>query len=162
MPTYLIAFVVSDFASISGWTPGASLLEQRVFARPNAIANAGFALDTGLKALRAFQDYFQIPFALPKLDQVAVPDFDLIAMENWGLVIYVESYLLYNESRSTFRDLNNIATVLAHEYAHQYFGNLVTPKWWSCVWLSEGFADLYENIATNWVLGEIMQACTSE
>lgn len=148
-PTYLIAFVVSDFASISGTTEKGFV--QRVFARPNAIEDGAFALDTGLKSLSAFEKYFNIPFKLPKMDQAAIPDLNLIAMENWGLVLYVESYLLYNSSRSTFADKNNIATVISHEYAHQYFGNLVTPKWWSYIWLNEGFADLFENIATDWV-----------
>lgn len=84
--TYLIAFIVSDFESKNG--SNAAGFVQRVYARPNAIHDGDFGLDTGLKVLTAFEQYFGIPFAFPKMDQVAIPDFAAGAMENWGLVTY--------------------------------------------------------------------------
>lgn len=86
MPTYLIAFIVSDFESKT--RSNAANFVQRVFARPNAIQHGDFGLETGIKVLDAFERYFGIPFAFPKMDQVAVPDFEAGAMENWGLVTY--------------------------------------------------------------------------
>ncbi|XP_037031041.1 aminopeptidase N-like [Bradysia coprophila] len=152
-PTYLIAFVVSDFVQenngINADFPHAT------YARPNAIQGAAYSVEMGEKILKAFDDYLTIPFshALPKMDQVAVPDFAAGAMENWGLVTYREPYLLLFEN-STFTTKTNIVTIVAHEFAHQWFGNLVTPRWWTYLWLNEGFATLFEYYATNWVLPE--------
>lgn len=86
-PTYLIAFVVSDFESKSFKNDAG--FEHRIFARPNAIQDGDFGLDTGVKVLDALEKYFGIPFAFPKVDQVALPVFPLIAMENWGLVTFL-------------------------------------------------------------------------
>lgn len=151
-PTYLIAFIVSDFASVQAANEKGFV--QRVFSRPNAIQDGQFGLTTGIKVLDAMEKYFGIDFALPKMDQVAVPDFAAGAMENWGLVTYREAYLLFSEARSTFVNKRQIATIVAHEYAHQWFGNLVTPKWWTYLWLNEGFATLFEHYATEWVFPE--------
>lgn len=149
MPTYLVAFVVSDFAVLSNTNKFGFV--QRVFARSTAIADGQFALEMGHRTLTAYEKYFGIPFALPKMDQVAIPVLSFTAMENWGLIIYKEPYLLYNTSHNSFAEERQVAVTITHEFAHQYFGNLVTPKWWSNVWLSEGFANLFENIAADWV-----------
>uniref|UniRef100_A0A182NNG8 Aminopeptidase N n=1 Tax=Anopheles dirus TaxID=7168 RepID=A0A182NNG8_9DIPT len=138
MSSYLLAFVVSDFLFRSG--------SQRVYVRPNAFNEASFGLEAGQRILAALDAYLGIAYSthMAKIDQVAVPDFAAGAMENWGLVTYREQYLLFNPAVSTYRTKTNVATTIAHEYAHQWFGNLVTAEWWEYIWLNEGFATLYE------------------
>lgn len=113
--TYLIAFIVSDFHYIENNDPK----RQRVFAKPQSIENneAVLALDAGKKILDKFQEHLGVDYEPPKMDQVAVPDFDAGAMENWGLVTYREEYLLYNEAIATTRQRENILTIISHEYA---------------------------------------------
>lgn len=98
-----------------------------------------FALDCGMKVLDYFTDYFGVEYPLPKLDHVAIPDFSAGAMENWGLVTYREVALLADKT-SNVAALMRIAYVVAHEEAHQWFGNIVSPEWWKELWLNEGFA----------------------
>ncbi|XP_062557614.1 aminopeptidase N-like [Armigeres subalbatus] len=142
MSTYLLAFVVSDFASRGSET-------NRVFARINAIEEVDFAVEAGEKILAELDAHLGIGYFehMPVMKQFAIPDFSAGAMENWGLVTYREQYLLFNPELSTYRTKTNIATVIAHEFAHQWFGNLVTPEWWEYLWLNEGFATLYEYYA---------------
>lgn len=150
--TYLVAFIVSNFVSIGNTDD----IQQRVFAKPQSINNneASLALDAGKKILEKFIEHLGVEYQLPKLDQAALPDFDAGAMENWGLVTYREEYLLYNEALATTRQRENILTIIAHEYAHQWFGNHVAPRWWSYLWLNEGFATLYENYLASLVYPE--------
>ncbi|XP_052862206.1 aminopeptidase N-like [Anopheles cruzii] len=143
MSTYLLAFVVSDFLFRTQGT-------QRVFVRENAFNEATLALEAGNKILAALDTHLGITYAqyMPKMDQIAIPDFAAGAMENWGLVTYREQYLLFNPDVSTYRTKTNIVTTIAHEFAHQWFGDLVSPAWWEFLWLNEGFATLYEYYAT--------------
>ncbi|XP_055585299.1 aminopeptidase N-like [Uranotaenia lowii] len=142
--SYLLAFLVSDFEYLEEEN-------QRVFARPNAVQHAQFALTTGLATIEALDEYYGVQYSqyMPKLDQSAIPDFSAGAMENWGLCTYREVYLLDDPSVTSYRYRTWIATIIAHEYAHQWFGNLVTNEWWSYLWLNEGFATLYEYYGAN-------------
>lgn len=148
MPSYLVAFIVSEFVHTDGELNG---LPQRVFSRNGTENDQEWALTTGMLVEKRLSGYFGVPFALPKLDQAAIPDFAAGAMENWGLATYREEYLLYNTKNSTTNTQTNIATIESHEDAHMWFGDLVAIEWWSYLWLKEGFATLFENLAVDLV-----------
>ncbi|XP_019557356.3 aminopeptidase N-like [Aedes albopictus] len=137
MSTYLLAFVVSDFQTLSAG-------QQLIHARPNAIQDAEFSLNAGVKILQKLREYTGVAYYdyLPKIAQIAVPDWFSGAMENWGLVTYSESGLLYNADVNTYRVKVSAITTIAHEYTHQWFGDLVSVDW-GHLWMKEGFATLY-------------------
>ncbi|XP_059045599.1 aminopeptidase N-like [Achroia grisella] len=139
MSTYLVAFVVSKFSYVDS-PPMLSTTKFRIFARKDAIDQTAYAAEVGPKVLTYFENWFNVSFPLPKQDMVAIPDFSAGAMENWGLITYRETALLYDKQESSFLNKERVAEVIAHELAHQWFGNLVTMKWWSDLWLNEGFA----------------------
>lgn len=151
MSTYLLAFVVSDFASrCKGDLKGR---EQCVYVRPNGYDHSSWALETAIDGLLGLESLLNVDYTLPKMDQIAIPDKDFAsgAMENWGLVTYRETRLLIDESDYRYTEKDSIGTVILHEFAHQWFGDLVTPKWWTYLWLNEGFATLFEYYATDLV-----------
>lgn len=142
MSTYLVAFVVGEFDFLQAQTRGGVLV--RVYVPPGRAADGRFALDVATKALDGYDEYFGIPYPLPKLDMVAIPEFAAGAMENWGLVTYREVDLLIG-SEASRQQQQRVAIVITHELAHQWFGNLVTMMWWDDLWLNEGFASWGEN-----------------
>ncbi len=147
MSTYLLAFIVGDFEFIEANTKNGVLV--RVFVTPGKKHQAKFALDTSIKILEFYNKYFDIPYPLPVLDLIAIPDFSHGAMENWGAITYRESALLVDPEHSSASNKQWVALVIAHELAHQWFGNLVTMEWWTHLWLNEGFASYIEYLAVN-------------
>lgn len=145
--TYLIAFIVSDFTFISNAeSKPANQLLQQVFARPEYIdrGDLNFSLQAGIDVLNKLEEIVKQPYRLPKMDQAAIPDFTAGAMENWGLVTYRESALRYDPTTQPMTQEKSTTCIIAHEFAHQYFGDFVSPVWWSYIWLNEGFATLFE------------------
>ena len=147
MSTYLLAFIVGDFEFIEGRTKDNILV--RVFVTPGKKHQAKFALDTAIRCLEFYNKYFNIPYPLPVMDLIAIPDFSHGAMENWGAITYRESALLVDPEHSSAANKQWVALVIAHELAHQWFGNLVTMEWWTHLWLNEGFASYIEYLAVD-------------
>eukprot|EP00667_Euglena_gracilis_P009005 EG_transcript_9139 len=145
--TYLLAIAVGEFESTQTVTSGGTLL--RVLCTPGRIAKCGYALRFAARVLEFYNGFFGVPFPLPKVDMLAVPDFAAGAMENWGLVTYREAAVLCDEETAATSQKQGICTCVAHELAHQWFGNLVTMQWWDDLWLNEGFANWTETFAVN-------------
>ena len=152
MSTYLLAFVVGDLTAVEAEAADGTLV--RVWTTPGKENQAGFALDTSVKLLGYFNDYFGIPYPLPKLDHLAIPDFAAGAMENWGAVTYRETALLVDPANSSAGTRQRVAEVVAHEMAHMWFGDLVTMEWWDDLWLNESFASWMGTKAVDWLFPE--------
>ncbi|XP_037950077.1 aminopeptidase N-like [Teleopsis dalmanni] len=155
MSTYLVAYTVNDFAYVRAETNLKNNVQFRTWARRDAIDQCNYAGIVGPKVLEYYEEIFNIKFPLAKIDQIAIPDFSAGAMENWGLVTYRETALLYAANVSSVANKQRVASVIAHELAHQWFGNLVTMKWWTDLWLNEGFATYIaslglEHISPEW------------
>uniref|UniRef100_A0A1L8E232 Aminopeptidase n=2 Tax=Nyssomyia neivai TaxID=330878 RepID=A0A1L8E232_9DIPT len=144
MSTYLLAITVSDFFGNANYEENYT-----VYSQPAQIYMTNYALKFGQQSLERLEEYFGAPYQLSKLDLVAFDDFLMGAMENWGLITFISSSLLYDETSVPTKNLQALSRTITHELAHQWFGNEVTARWWSEIWLNEGFATLFADLITN-------------
>ncbi|XP_077540937.1 aminopeptidase N-like [Haemaphysalis longicornis] len=147
MSTYTLAFMISNYSStrngkVSVWT------------RPDEARYANYAAEITPLMIEYFEQLLDVPYALPKIDLVALPSFLVGAKENWGLVTFHQNSLLFDEESNGASDKIAIATVIAHELAHQWFGNLVTMRWWNDLWLNKGFATYMQYLGVDAVYSE--------
>ncbi|XP_059274265.1 leucyl-cystinyl aminopeptidase isoform X1 [Mustela nigripes] len=152
MSTYLVAFIVGEMKNLSQDVNGTLV---SIYAVPEKIGQVHHALETTVKLLEFYQNYFEIQYPLKKLDLVAIPDFEAGAMENWGLLTFREETLLYDNNTSSVADRKLVTKIIAHELSHQWFGNLVTMEWWNDLWLNEGFATFMEYFSLEKIFKEL-------
>uniref|UniRef100_A0A1Q3EWT3 Aminopeptidase n=1 Tax=Culex tarsalis TaxID=7177 RepID=A0A1Q3EWT3_CULTA len=147
MSTYLVAVVVGEFDYVEGKSKDGVLV--RVYTPIGKKGQGSFALDVAIDVLHYYNTYFEIAYPLPKMDLVAISDFSAGAMENWGLITYRETFVLVDTENTSLIRKQSIALTVAHEIAHQWFGNLVTMEWWTHLWLNEGYASFAEFLCVN-------------
>ena len=147
MSSYLLAFAAGDLQGVTAKTKNGTLVG--IYStKAHPLKNLDFSLDIAVRVIEFYEDYYGVKYPIPQSLHIALPDFSSGAMENWGLVTYREVYLLVDEN-STVTSRQQVALVVAHELAHQWFGNLVTMKWWDDLWLNESFANMMEYVSVD-------------
>lgn len=136
MSTYLVGFVIGELKSKCKGNI-------KVWARAELGTQTKYAETVADQILKALTYFFEEPYQISKLDMVALPQMYFHAMENWGLITFRESAVLYDERESSVVVQKSVAEVIAHECTHMWFGNSVTPDWWGYLWLKEGFAEYF-------------------
>ena len=137
MPTYLLALFAGEFEKLEDEVDGVKL---GIFTTPGKKEQARYAMEITKEIVKDFTEYFGVKYPLPKLDQIALPNTGAGGMENWGAIVYREDLLLFDPATSSQAQRERVYGIVAHEIAHQWFGNLVTMAWWDNLWLNEGFA----------------------
>ena len=163
LPSYLVCVVMGWYSSLTQRTVSGVAIT--VYTPQGDTSHGEFALDVAVKAVEYFQQFFSTPYTLPKMDLVAVPDFYIGAMENWGLLTFRETALLFDPMVATTSAKQYVAILVCHEVAHQWFGNLVGIEWWDQLWLKEGFASWISFLAVDKIFPEFniwSQFLTSE
>ncbi|XP_062379310.1 glutamyl aminopeptidase [Sardina pilchardus] len=159
MSTYLVCFAVHQFTYVEKISNRGIPL--RIWAQPAQIHTAEYAAIVTKVIFDYFEEYFDMEYSIAKLDKIAIPDFGTGAMENWGLITYRETNLLFDENESSSYNKQRVASVISHELVHQWFGNIVTMDWWDDLWLNEGFASFFEYVGVEkaepyWGMRDIM------
>lgn len=152
MSTYLLAFAFGDMEYLEAHTKDGVAV--RTYATPGNVQHSQFALDVAVKCLDFYNEYFDIPYPLEKCDFIALPDFASGAMENWGCITFREQAMLVDPQNTSLATKQYVAEVVAHELTHQWFGNLVTMKWWNDLWLNESFATWMAYLAVDHIFPE--------
>ena len=155
MSSYLVYFGIGEYETLKGSYRN---IELNVVTTPGKSRLGEIALDYGKKFLKYYEDYFGIRYPLPKMDFIAVADYAIGGMENWGAITYSEFALLADTKTASVAVKQRIAELTAHELAHQWFGDLVTMRWWDDLWLNESFATFMsykavDHVFPEWKLG---------
>ena len=152
MSTYLLAFIIGELGCVERTADDGTIV--RVWTTRGKEEQGRFALDVSVDLLGYFNEYFGIPYPLEKMDHIAIPDFAAGAMENWGAITYREIAILVDPENTSAGTKQIVASIVSHEMAHQWFGNLVTMAWWDALWLNESFASWMGDMAVDHLFPE--------
>ncbi|XP_055638577.1 aminopeptidase N-like isoform X2 [Toxorhynchites rutilus septentrionalis] len=154
MSSYLVAYTINDYGYAESPSNNLTSVVVRSWTRRNAIGDLRFANEIAVKLIDMYERKFELQFPLPKIDFITIPNMLFAAMENWGLVTFTEAGLEFSAETAELDDQHFVASVVAHEIAHMWFGNLVTMRWWTDLWLNEGFARYTEFTAIEYLFPE--------